>query len=84
MYTCSQRRSRGCFTWLVFALPLFLCHVILGTLSDALIDADIFDAAYRGNANALRIMISRGASINAMGAYGQYPLFTNRRVLHRL
>jgi predicted nucleic acid-binding Zn-ribbon protein len=41
---------------------------------DALIDADVFDAAYRGNTNALRVMLSRGASINAMGAYGQYPL----------
>jgi len=42
--------------------------------ADAMIDADVFDAAYRGEANTLRVMLSRGASINAMGAYGQYPL----------
>mgnify|MGYP001139088526 CR=1 FL=1 len=41
---------------------------------DALVDADVFDACYRGNANDVRLMLSRGASINAMGAYGQYPL----------
>jgi predicted nucleic acid-binding Zn-ribbon protein len=41
---------------------------------DAMVDADVFDAAYRGEANTLRVMLSRGASINAMGAYGQYPL----------
>ena len=41
---------------------------------DALIDADMFDAAFKGDFHALRDMIARGASVNAMGAYGQYPL----------
>ena len=41
---------------------------------DAMIDADMFDAAFKGDLRALRDMVARGASVNAMGAYGQYPL----------
>ncbi len=42
--------------------------------ADAYIDADVFDACYRGQAQRVRELLARGASVNASGAFGQYPL----------